>query len=119
MLKQLDLLPMASEHEVYITGVGNTPLEQSTEDVTRQQVSAATKALLDAGITYDDVTRGVATNISGASAFDVFDKGAIDVDQVKGGSEWMTAFKSVKDRGQCVLVIASEEVWTAAPNQPF
>ena len=110
---------MTSESKVYIAGVGLSPLPpggSSTKGVIASLVSAATKALLDAGVTCDDVAQGVRSVRSetfryGSEAFKAFDEGGIMVDEVESGSELNSAFYWVRDRGaQCVLMIAAEKV---------
>lgn len=97
---------------VYIAGVGFSPLSSgssSNKDITKSSVSAATKAFLDAGITFDDVTQGVGS--VGSEAFKAFDERGIKVDDAENGSELDSAFRLVKDKGaQCVLMLAGEKV---------
>ena len=110
---------MTSESKVYIAGIGfsSSPLGGSpAKAFISSLVSAATKALLDAGVTYDDVaqsvtsTRGNKSNY-GSEAFKAFDEGGIAVDKVESGSEIDSSFSWVRDRGaRCVLMIAVEKV---------
>jgi hypothetical protein len=110
---------MTSESKVYIAGVGfspSPPAGSPAQGVIVSLVSAATKALLDAGVTYDDVAQGVRSVRSktfsyGSEAFKAFDDGDITVDEVERGSEFESSFYWVRDRGaQCVLMIAVEKV---------
>ncbi|KAF2239481.1 hypothetical protein EV356DRAFT_528079 [Viridothelium virens] len=109
---------MTSESKVFIAGVGFSPAPPGgspTNEFIAALVSTATKALLDAGLSYDDVARGVTsdrshTSIHGSEAFEVFEEGGVAVDEVERGSELHTSFCWVRDRGApCVLMIAVEE----------
>lgn len=103
----------------YIAGVGSSPLPSRTspaKQVVKALVSAATKALLDAGITFDDVTQGV-TNLrsrefgDASLPFKAFDSSVITVDEVEDGHELECAVDSVQNRGaQSALVIATRNV---------
>lgn len=106
---------MPSKPNVFIAGVGFSPLPSSDSQARNSAavlVSAATKALLDAGVSYDSVSRGVTTAGShGSEAFESFEKGAIDIDEAERGSELSTAFQHVRDgSNRCVLMDAIEEV---------
>ena len=109
---------MTSASQVYIAGVGVSPWPSGGSSaegvVVVSLVSAATKALLDAGVTYDDVSHGVTSKTfsHASNAFKAFDNGGIIVDQVESGSELLdTSFSLVRKRGaQCVLMIAVEKV---------
>lgn len=102
---------MAPKSEVYIAGVGLSPFSsKSSKEFLSSLVSAATKALLDAGLTYDDVDHGV-TSSPGAEAFKSFDEGRIATEEVDGVSEFQMSFNWISDqRARCVLMIAVEEV---------
>lgn len=105
---------MAQERKVYVAGVGLTPSPSGSsfaKAVIAAQVSACTKALLDAGVTYDDVAHGVASEASsqGLKAFKTIDE-EITVNEVAAGSELDTSVRLVKDLGvQCVLAVATEK----------
>lgn len=102
---------MTAETDVYVAGVGIAP--SSSGDALASLVSAATKALLDAGLSYDDVTHGVRSKQlrSGSEAFKAFDEGGVTLKEVSGGSELDVSFDLVKSQGaQCVLLITSEKV---------
>ena len=91
--------------EVYLAGVGSSPSQKGSNS---SSVSAATKALLDAGITLNDVSRGLGSK-STSEAFEVL--GGSKVDEVEQGSELDKAVSLVKDRkARCVLVIAEDQV---------
>ena len=109
---------MPSDTKVYIAGVGYSPDDAFGQESVASLVSAATKALLDAGVTYQDVTHGVTckTLSSGSIAFKAFGKGEINVDKAEAGSELDVSVRSVRERGtQCVLMVAAEKVWSCAP----
>lgn len=105
---------MTSESNVFIAGVGFSPAPpgcSSARDSIAALISAATKALLDAGVTFDDVARGV-TSMPGGTAFKAFDDAGITVEEVESGSEIHASFYLVRDRGaRCVLMMAAEEVY--------
>ena len=103
---------MTSTGKVYIAGVGLSPTSSAKNAVT-PLISAATKALLDAGITFDDVAQGVVGNDvkEGPAAFKAFDERGINIDKAKAGSEIDKAIRLVDDKSkQCVLVITTEKV---------
>lgn len=110
-----------STSSVYIAGVGFSPLQSgssSARNTNTSAVSAATKALLDAGVTYDDVSHGVGS--VGSEPFKAFDEGGITVDKAESGSELESAFRQVKDKGaQCVLVVAGEKVRRSTLDNQF
>lgn len=101
---------MSGTTKAYIAGVGYTPFESSKSP--DALISAATKALLDAGVTYDDVSRAVTgKNVKGGSeALKAFGDEAVEVDKVEDGSELGSAVKLVGSGEQCVLVVAADEV---------
>lgn len=107
---------MPSKSKVHIAGVGSSPSpasSSSSEAVIASLVSAGTKALLDAGLTFDSISRGVRSKSSkdASQAFKAFDDEGITVDEVEAGAELDSAFRSVQESGaQCVLVIVGEKV---------
>ena len=107
---------MPAQSRVYIAGVGASSSrsgDSAKKDSSSSLASAATKALLDAGITYDNVTRGVRRKSlnQGGEVFKAFGDESVPVSKVEDGSELQTSFTVVRDRGeQCVLVIAADEV---------
>lgn len=104
---------MPSESKVYIAGVGVSPASKGASVDTTSLITAATKALLDAGVTYDDVSRGVISKSQnrGANVFRAFDDGNGPVEEVEDGAELDKSYHLVRDRGeQCVLMVAIEEV---------
>lgn len=110
---------MPSDSKVYIVGVGSSEAssaDSSNKKRTKSLVSAAVKALLDAGLTFEYVSQGV-TCQSGepsgtvAGVFEVLGGSDVPIDNVKVGSELESAFQCVGARGsQCVLLIVGEKV---------
>ena len=110
---------MTSKFNVYIAGLGLSPSPPGSSPAKTHiasVVSAATKALLDTGVTYDDVTRSVTstgdTTLNyGSEALKAFHDGGIAVDEVERGLELDNAFYWIRDRGaHCVLMVAVEKV---------
>lgn len=105
---------MTSKSKVYVAGIGYSPSPSngSAKASVASLISAATKALLDAGVTYDDVAQGVTTARSqGSETFKAFDEGGVEVDEVENGSEIKASYKFIEDRGiRCVLTIVVEKV---------
>ncbi|KAI9655109.1 MAG: hypothetical protein M1821_005592 [Bathelium mastoideum] len=109
---------MTSKPKVFIAGVGFSPSPPNgspAHDFVAVLVSAATKALLDAGITYDNVARSVTTITSsrvnyGSEALKTLDEEGIAVDEAERGSELPASIRYVRDGGaECVLMIVIEE----------
>ncbi|KAI9685609.1 MAG: hypothetical protein M1822_004467 [Bathelium mastoideum] len=109
---------MTSKPKVFIAGIGFSPSPPNgspAHDFIAALVSAVTKALLDAGITYDNIARSVTTTSSskvnyGSEALKALDEGVFAVDEAERGSELQTAIRCVRDGGaKCVLMIAIEE----------
>ena len=109
---------MASESKVYIAGTGLSalPAEYTVDAIFACLVSAATKALLDAGITHDDVSRSVTVSHTGSyhpgsEAARAFDKGVLAVDEIASGSGLDYSLHLVKNQSvQSVLLIALDKV---------
>lgn len=106
---------MPSEGKVYIAGTGVSPLPSGGDGkkTTLALISAATKALLDAGVTYDDVSHGVQSKKSqnASKAFEAFDEGGIKIDEVADGKAFDTSLSLVSEKNTpCVLVILEEKV---------
>ncbi|KAK5065164.1 hypothetical protein LTR84_001000 [Exophiala bonariae] len=108
---------MAGEGAVYLAGVGYSPFssnDSSGGSPIAALVSAVVKALLDAGITYDNVTTTVAGCRDNGSSYGpqvakVFDNTFIEVKEIEAGSELDEALHLVKTRrSHCVLVFATE-----------
>lgn len=100
---------MPSKSKVYLAGVGCTPSKGDAA----AQVSAITKALLDAGLTYDQVTRSVSSE--GAQAFKAFEEGGPNVDEAGRASLLSDAFTLVHEKGeQCVTVLGMDKSTTIA-----
>lgn len=102
--------------KVYLAGVGvaSAPSKGSSAEASiASLISAATKALLDAGVTFDDIVRGVVSKSSkhALNALKAFEEGGVAMNEVEQGSELEKAFALISDRGaQNVLIIAEEEV---------
>ena len=102
--------------KVYIAGVGATHPSQKSQNAnfdTMCLVSAATKALLDSGISFNDVSHGVRGRDSKhiSDMFRTFRGEDIEIDEVKDGSELERAYQLVNDQNtQCVLAVAEAEV---------
>lgn len=98
---------MASGSKVYIAGVGQ--LDSSKKNAL---VSSTTKALLDAGISFDDIDKAVlASTKEGHEALKQFDKRGIDTEEAKNGNELAKAYSLVSDgKASCVLVKTNEKV---------
>ena len=104
---------MASDAKVCIAGVGYSPDDASGQEPVAKLVSAATKALLDTGVTFENVTHCVTSKTlsSGSIAFSAFGEGEVMVEKVEAGSELNASIRLVRDRdAQCVLMVAAEKV---------
>lgn len=107
---------MAPSSKVYIAGVGYSPSSSkssSTEASVAASISAITKALLDAGLTYDDITHAVVSKSSehASEALKTFEDGGVTTSEAKQGSELESSFALVKQKGaQSVLMTADEDV---------
>lgn len=74
-------------------------------------VSSTTKALLDAGLNFDDVDQAVAGSKDGRAALEEFDKRGIATQDAKPGSELEKAYSLISSgKASCVLVVADEKV---------
>jgi hypothetical protein len=104
---------MSSKAQVHIAGVGISSGGSEDKASVNILVSALTKALLDAGVTYDDVGYGVRTHSldGGAKAFEAFGDDGVRVNEANDSSELQDAAKLVTEKGaQCVLVLAADKV---------
>lgn len=110
---------MASETEVYIAGVGFPTLSlagTSVKTIVASLVSAATTALLDAGVTFDDVTQTVVTLSGntpnyGSEVSGAFCHRDIAMDEVEKGYEFDTSFTLIRDRSaQCGMLNTVKKV---------
>jgi hypothetical protein len=106
-----------AKSNVYLAGVGHSPLKSDTgsssNSHTTSLISAATKALLDAGVTYDDVSYSVASKGSKSSveAFQRSRTGEASVEEAEKGREFEKSFCLVSERGaKCVLMVGAEKV---------
>ncbi|KAJ9614310.1 hypothetical protein H2200_002446 [Cladophialophora chaetospira] len=109
---------MPSESKVYIVGVGSSASSRdssSATGATKSLVSAAVKALLDAGVTCEDVSRGVISSgsdssNSGSEFFKALGRDDLSVDNVKRGSEFDSVLQWIRVKGaQSVLSVALEK----------
>lgn len=108
---------MPPQYNVYVAGVGLSPSTSPGKEFVLSLISAATKALLDAGVTYDDVTHCVLSSKASTSshASDVFksfdERSNIPVVEAETGTEFDQALSLIQDRrAQCVLMTVIEGV---------
>ena len=104
---------MASQPKVYIVGVGFSPLPEGSspaQDLIGPLVSAATKALLDAGVTYDDIDLTVHGSV-GSETSHAFGQGPLNVNGTGDGSDFVSAFDRLADQGtHSVLLMTVQKV---------
>jgi hypothetical protein len=99
---------MPSKSATYLAGIGLSRSQRGESVV--GAVSAATKALLDAGLTYHDVTQGVGSNAV-LEAFKAFGDGSVMIEESQRGPELEKGVSIVRDgKASCVLVIAEDQV---------
>ena len=103
---------MGSKSEVYIVGVGfSTSKGSSQKAIITSLVSASTKALLDAGVTYDDVAQIVTMPSYGTKVSRAFGDRDITINEVERESQFDVSFKSIRERAvQGVMLTLTEEV---------
>lgn len=102
---------MGSGLRVCIAGVGISDSKKGS------LVSSTTKALLDAGISFDDIDQAVTGSNDGREALKEFDKHGIDTQDAKSGSELEKASSLVSSgKAGCVLVLTSEKVYFKTDN---
>ncbi len=110
---------MTSKAKVYIAGVGFSPLPHGSslaQDLITPLVSAATKALLDGGVTYDDIDNaqgrvGSQTSTDSDKAINALGEEATD-NGLGDGSDFVSASNRIANRGaRNALVLAVEKVW--------
>ena len=100
---------MASKARVYIAGVGYSSASKDSILATTF-TSAATKALLDAGITYDDITHGLSAGQE-SEMFNGFGATRIPLGKVDTTAALPSAAALIREKGaQCVLLVALEKV---------
>ncbi|KPI34869.1 uncharacterized protein AB675_2271 [Cyphellophora attinorum] len=95
---------MATKNKVYVAGVGLSP---STERSGPFVLSAAVKALLDAGVTYDHVSKSLVSKdvTGGKSTFAAFNDDRVIVDLVANRSLLGHGIDEISGaRSQCVLI---------------
>lgn len=96
---------MGSSSRIFVTGAGLSDSKKGS------LVSSTTKALLDAGLHFDDVDQAVVGSKDGHAALKEFDKRGIATQDAKSGSELEKAFSLISGgKASCVLVVASEKV---------
>ena len=105
---------------VYVAGVGITHLKGRVSDSNIQElaISAGTKALLDAGITYGEVKHNIACFLGddlkvSKSVFQSFGKTGTPITKVECHSGLFVGSQSVRSGNSgCVLVIGFDQVRT-------
>lgn len=110
---------------VYIAGVGTCHLTATSSKASVHDIviSAATKALLDAGITYNEVKQNVACFLGrdlrvGRSSFDFFGKTGAPVTEIDCYSGLSGASHFVKSGdAECTLLIGFDRVTPPRPNR--
>ena len=109
---------MRSIPKVYIAGVGLTATWASADGSSDAEnatsvISAVTKALLDAGITYDAIDHSLATKSAKVvrEAFQAFDPSVPRIDEAKEGSQLKDAVQRLAaGRDRCMLIADVENV---------
>jgi 3-oxoacyl-[acyl-carrier-protein] synthase III len=109
--------PSKSSSQCHIAGIGISE-RISTTNTEQSALSAGTKALLDAGITYRDVDHSIAASLDSKvvvpkTVFNVFGEGEgiAPVSEVDGHLAFFTGVQCVKSRSmECVLVVGLERV---------
>lgn len=96
---------MSTKPRVSIAGVGIAKAKQSS------LLASATKALLDAGIHFDDVDKAIVSSKDGCAAVKAFDHRGIETTDVKAGTELQKAYSLVSSGdARCVLVLTDDKV---------
>ena len=109
---------------VYIAGVGAAvSSDTSTTALDKQIVSAVTKALLDAGVTYGDVDSSIACFLGNErlkvpkSSLDTFGKTGAPVSEVECYAGLHTASQFLKSgHSNCVLMVGFDKVCDLHPT---
>lgn len=100
----------------FIAGVGTSRLESSNADLDDLAISAGTKALLDAGVTYTDVDQSIACVLEDGikvrkPLFDMFGITGAAVSEVNSSSGLFTAIQNVRTgQADVVLIIGFDKV---------
>lgn len=99
----------------HIAGIGLSESSPATTNLDHLALTAGTRALLDAGITYNDVDQSIAgifderTRIS-RSSFDIFGKGTAPISQVDNHAALFTAVQYIRSgQANCVLVVGVDK----------
>lgn len=103
---------------VYIAGVGISHLKgrHSASNIEELAISAATKALLDAGVSYSDVKHGIACFLGddlkvSKRVFQSFGKTGAPITKVEGYSGMFIARQFIKSgTSDCILVVGFDQV---------
>lgn len=101
---------MAGQSKVFIAGVGLSPSKGEPDS---SVVSAAVKALLDAGLTYDNVSKSIVSKDvkNGAKVLEAFNDNEIPVDSVSAKTILKSAAEAVTSgKAQCVLAVGTDKV---------
>jgi sterol carrier protein 2 len=123
---------MKPQTDAYVLGVGLTPFikPRKTRDYVELGYEAGVKAMLDAGITYDDVEHGVACycygdTCSGQRIFYQFGMNSIPIYNTSNacatGSTGLHMARTLVRTGgaDCVLVIGFEQMAPGSISSPF
>ena len=109
---------MPTSH-AYIAGIGVSHAENNASNSFLHDliISAGTKALLDAGVTYGDVQQSIACYLDQhlrvpKTSFDTYGKTGTPVCEAEAFSGLYTAAQFVKSgHASCVLMIGLDKVW--------
>lgn len=103
---------------VYIAGTGASITEKPTSGLNNHVISAVTKALLDAGVTYGDIDSTIACFLRDEdlkvqkSCLDTFGKTGAPVSEVDCYAGLHTASQFLKSgHSNCVLMVGFDKVW--------
>jgi hypothetical protein len=102
-----------SKRKVHIAGVGVTAVSKGREDKTKSALSAAVKALLDAGLNYDQVDFSIASgnDDSVRKALKALDQVDPRFKRAEGKDLLGQAKKAVTgDGSNCVLLLSTNKV---------
>lgn len=96
---------MSSKARVCIAGIGVAKTKKTA------LIASSTKALLDAGIHFDDVDKAVVGSKDSYAALKAFDSRGIETEHVKADQELGTAYTLISNSdAKCVLVVTGDEV---------
>lgn len=108
--------------QAHIAGIGLSASKDGNDILDKLTISAATKALLDAGVTYGEVDECIACFQRGLrispSAFDPLGQMGAPICEVNNASGLRAAIQSVQSRRtNCSLVVGIDAVSTTAKFQ--